>query len=309
MKKYLIIFPVMILSACAQSPAITYNPDDFINPNKVVVKTKQEKLPRPKVAATFGIGNDPKVVEAYHRFSQSGKLETINSEGFKTFAYDGRSHPIVACEPLKLCVVQLEQGEHINNINLGDSAHWLVSTSLVGTKANGSYQINVKPKLYDLATDMVITTNKRTYNIGLVSQKGNYTHVVNFYYPEETLDSAVASLQAEHQQAQASPVIHEMATADVNHMNFDYDIDGRSVSWKPRRAFDDGKKTYIQMPALSQRMDLPVLYLKKGRGMQLVNYRYKKPYYIIDGLFDKAYLVSGTGRDQEKIIIQNRYMG
>lgn len=308
MKKSLIILP-LILSACAKSPEITYNPDDFINPNKVVVKTKREVLPRPRVAATFGIGNDPKVIEAYHRFSQSGKLENIDSEGFKTYAYDGHTHPIVACEPLKLCVVQLEQGEHINNINLGDSAHWLVSTSLVGTQANGSYQINVKPKLYDLATDMVVTTNKRTYNIGLVSQKGNYTHVVNFYYPEETLATAVAELNVQQQQENASPIVTTMRSTDVGRMNFDYDIDGRHVAWRPLRAFDDGGKTYIQMPALSQRMDLPVLYLKKGRSMQLVNYRYKKPYYVIDGLFDTAYLVSGAGHDQTKVIIHNRHIG
>ncbi|MES2142123.1 MAG: hypothetical protein V4471_04460 [Pseudomonadota bacterium] len=60
--------------------------------------------------------------------------------------FDAYSRPIVVCTPLHLCVLQLEHGEKINNIDLGDAAHWLVSTSLIGSAENGSYQISVKPK-------------------------------------------------------------------------------------------------------------------------------------------------------------------
>ena len=69
--------------------------------------------------------------------------------------------------------------------------HWSVSISLIGSVGDGSYQVALKPKLYDNATDMVITTNKRTYNVGLVSKEGSFTHIVNFYYPQETLQNAV----------------------------------------------------------------------------------------------------------------------
>ena len=305
--RLLSLMSLLPLAACAPKADITYNPQDFINPNKVVLKTQQAKLPTPKVAATFGLGNDPKVVAAYKRFSRSGKFVSVDSEGFKTQAYDGHAHPIVACEPLRLCVVQLERGEHINNIDLGDSAHWLVSTSRIGRPGDGSYQITLKPTLYNIATDMVVTTDKRTYNIGLVSQKGHYTHVLNFYYPEETLSKAVAQLQVAHHQTSHSPVVSDVTQLNVNQINFDYSIKGDTVSWRPTRAFDDGDKTFIQMPPLSQRMDLPVLYLKKGRQTQLVNYRYKKPYYIIDGLFETAYLISGVGRHQAKVIISNQH--
>lgn len=299
------LLAVLPLAAC--STQVTYNPDDFINPNKVVVKTKQERLPTPKVAATYGIGNDPKVVEAYQRFTKTGKFPSIDSEGFKTYAYDGHSHPIVACEPLRLCVVQLEQGEQINNIDLGDSAHWLVSTSLIGTEQNGSYQITLKPKAYDISTDMVVTTDKRTYNIGLVSQKGHYTHVVNFYYPEEMLTNAVGKLHRTHHKIARTNPVSNTTIMNVNNVNFDYAIGGSRTAWRPTRVFDDGDKTFIQMPPISERMDLPVLYLKKGRSTQLVNYRYKRPYYIIDGLFDSAYLVTGAGSHQEKVIIKNQH--
>ncbi len=297
LKKIILILPLVGLAGCAKH--VTYNPTDFINPNREVVK-KEPVIPQ-KVHATFSLGNDPAVEKAYEKFAEKGVADNISSSGFKTFSYDAQKRPIVTCAPLHLCVVQLEQGESINNIELGDSADWLVSTALVGTKSAGSYQVAVKPKLFDIATDMVITTNKRTYNIGLLSQKGQTTHVARFYYPQETLDDANAQLNDVVDQSSADP-----ATAiDLKHLNFNYGLSGDAVSWKPTRAFDDGAKTFIQMPAISERFNLPVLYIQRNKQMALMNYRYKRPYYIVDGLFSKAFLISGKGSDQQRIEIDN----
>lgn len=212
----------LFLAACVSPPVVNYNPSDFINPNRIITEKTSIPLPTPKVAATFGFGNNPQVLKAYKEFTKKGMAKTINSEGFKTFAYDAYSHPIVACAPLHLCVLQLEHGEKINNIDLGDAAHWLVSVSLVGSTQDGSYQVSVKPKLYDMATDMVITTDKRTYNIGLVSQQGASTHVVNFYYPQETLSKAI---QQANQQANAplqQEVVAHSTHISVDQINFNY---------------------------------------------------------------------------------------
>ena len=86
-------------------------------------------------------------------------------------------------------------------------------------------------------------------------------------------------------------------------------IDGSYRSGEPRLIFDDGGKTYIQMPPMSERVDLPILYILRNSQKQLVNYRYKRPYYIIDGLFKTAYLISGKGSHQVKVIIRNRNFG
>ena len=53
-------------------------------------------------------------------------------------------------------MVQRESGEKINNIDLGDSINWLISTSLMGDANQGSYQIALKPKETEIATDMII---------------------------------------------------------------------------------------------------------------------------------------------------------
>ena len=78
------------------------------------------------------------------------------------------------------------------------------------------------------------------------------------------------------------------------------------MAWAPTRVFDDGDKTFIQMPVVSEELNLPVLYILCNKQLALVTYRYKKPYYIVDGLFSKAFLISGKGSDQQRLEIDNK---
>lgn len=291
---------------CTKRP-IVYSPNDFKKVNRVITQKQAVRLPHVKVNASYGMGNDPAVVKAYNRFIKRGVAKNVGANGFKTLAYQTYTHPIVDCAPLHLCVLQLEGNEKINNIDLGDSAHWMVSTSLVGGKQNGSYQIVLKPKKYDIATDMVIATNKRTYNVGLVSKKGATTHLVNFYYPEETLNHALSDLHQQQVVTTKQAVVATASALSVDKLNFNYRLSGDSPAWRPVRIFDDGQKTYIQMPQVASKLDLPVLYLLKDGQAELVNYRYKQPYYLIDGLFKSAYLVSGKGHQQVRVVIQNKH--
>ncbi len=298
-----------ILTGCASDEVVKYNPDDFINPNHVVTKQVPVHEAIPKVKATYGYGNDPQVVKAYDEFSKDGKSKDIDADGFVTLAYNRYSHPIIACEPLHLCVIQLEQGEVINDIQIGDQSHWLVSTARVGTANDGSYEVTLKPKRYNIATDIIITTDKRTYNIGLVSKRDAKTHVVTFYYPEETLQATATKAHDDETSGITAQTVSQSTNVALNHLNFNYKLKGDRPAWLPTRIFDDGDKTYIQMPPITERMDLPVLYIQKNKKLALVNYRYKQPYYIIDGLFQRAFLISGKGFHQEKVEIDNKNFG
>lgn len=287
--KIMTVLALGILGGCAKSPS------NFIPPQRANETVKE---PAPIIAATYGYGNDPAVIKAYQQYVKTGRAENIRSEGFKTFAYDAHSRPLAECAPFHLCVVQLEQGESINNIELGDSARWLIGRSLIGTAQQGSWQVAFKPKSYDLATDAVITTNKRTYNIGLVSRLGASTHVMNFYYPEETLSQSSDVVSSAP--STASPV-------NIAQLNFDYKIQGAHVVWRPSQVFDDGDKTFIKMPEMADRYDLPVLYIYRDKQTQIVNYRYRKPYYVVDGLFQAGILITGKGSHQVRVDILNRH--
>jgi type IV secretion system protein VirB9 len=93
---------------------------------------------------------------------------------------------------------------------------------------------------------------------------------------------------------------------NINNLDFDYNIKG-DASWKPTRVYNDGIKTYIQMPKNMLYNEAPIfLVLDQNDNNQLVNYRLKENNYIVDKLFNKGILIIGVGDDQEKISIERK---
>ncbi len=73
--------------------------------------------------------------------------------------------------------------------------------------------------------------------------------------------------------------------------------------WKPQRAFDDGEKVYIQFPPGIAQGELPPLFVIGAQGDgQLVNYRFRPPYYIVDRLFGAAELRLGGGKGTDGVV-------
>ena len=83
----------------------------------------------------------------------------------------------------------------------------------------------------------------------------------------------------------------------LEQIKFRYAISGDSPPWKPLRAFDDGERVYIQFPAGIAQGELPPLFVigPQGDG-QLVNYRFRSPYYVVDRLFGAAELRLGADK-------------
>jgi len=76
------------------------------------------------------------------------------------------------------------------------------------------------------------------------------------------------------------------------------------VAFKPVRVFNEGTHVYIQMPKAMKSDESPILLLlDKSGSPQMVNYRPKDDYYIVDKLFDKGILVVGSGSSQSKVTI------
>ncbi len=90
----------------------------------------------------------------------------------------------------------------------------------------------------------------------------------------------------------------------VEKMNFDYKVRGGDEHIRPLRVFDDGAKTFIQIPEELQHREMPVLVVVDGNGKgEMTNYRVKQQTYIVDRLFDRANLVLGTGKKRQKVEI------
>ncbi len=300
----------LLLGGCANQPMVTYNPDDFVNPNVVVKQTVKVPV-LPSVHATYGIGNDPAIVKAYQEYQKTGKMKTITGNGWITFPYSKNAKPIIACSPYHFCIVQLEAGEKLNSYGLGDTQNWKTNVFVTGAGKNASISIEFKPVQNKLSTDMTISTNKRTYLVGLVAKPNADTSVLRFYYPEETMIDNVALANHIQQANDRSQVIDSTSLSggtdvNLNHVSFNYKIKGDTPPWRPLRVFDDGNKTFIEMPAIASRFRLPILYLARNKKMQMVNYRYEKPYFVVDGLFSRAWLILGKGRDQTRVELFNQ---
>src|SRR3984957_17173153 len=94
------------------------------------------------------------------------------------------------------------------------------------------------------------------------------------------------------------------AVIAVEKVNFDYTIRGGDEHIRPVRVFDDGAKTFIQIPAELQHREAHVLLVvgNDGKG-EMTNYRVKDQTYIVDRLFDRANLVLGSGKKAQKVEI------
>jgi type IV secretion system protein VirB9 len=151
--------------------------------------------------------------------------------------------------------------------------------------------ILVKPTRVGLKTNLVITTNRRTYLLELSSTPQAWMASASWDYPKDRM----LALQKQAQQAQAAEPVN--SGVSLEQIKFRYAITGDSPSWKPLRAFDDGERVYIQFPVGIAQGELPPLFVIGSQGDgQLVNYRFRSPYYVVDRLFGAAELRLGLDK-------------
>ena len=199
----------------------------------------------------------------------------------------------VYTSPGRVTVVALQEGEELVTVSAGDTVRWIVGDTASGAGATLRVNILVKPTRVGLATNLVITTNRRTYLLELSSTPQAWMASVSWDYPKDR----ILALQKQAQQAQAAAPVDSGLT--LEQIRFRYVISGDSPPWKPLRAFDDGQRVYIQFPGGIAQGELPPLFVigPQGDG-QLVNYRFRSPYYVVDRLFGAAELRLGADKAQ-----------
>ena len=241
---------------------------------------------------------------------QEGIAPSRGRQGFIQFVF-GLNQPRVVCAVLQVCDIALQPGEQISGVNMGDSARWLLEPAVTGKGNTAIQHIIVKPLAVNLTTNMIVTTDRRTYNIQLRSHRSEYMAQVTFVYPEEALEKwkHIQNKAETEKMAQTLPETSEY----LGNLNFAYAVNG-DAPWKPVRVFNDGTKTIIQMPNSMAQSEAPTLLaIREKNGMfeddeqVLVNYRLQSNRFIVDGLPDKMMLVAGVGSGQDKITIEREH--
>jgi type IV secretion system protein TrbG len=229
-------------------------------------------------------------------WQQGRGLVTKGADGKVVFLY-GEIQPSVVCSPLQVCDIELQAGEVVRDVLVGDTVRWKVEPATSGAPGGQAIHLIVKPSEPGLVTSMVVTTSRRTYHIQLKSHHSQYMARVGFEYPED-ISASLAEVNA---RLEASIVPGAGVPADQ--LDFAFRIGG-NARWRPTRIYSDGMKTYIQFPSSLSGQDAPVLFVVSGGENRIVNYRMNGTMMVVDYNIDQAILVSGVGRAQEKITIR-----
>ncbi len=234
----------------------------------------------------------------------------IGEQGYVIYPY-GEVVPVITCRPLRMTDIALEPGESIMGIHAGDTTRWQFSPSQSMKNGLAVAHIVVKPLQPGISTNLLIHTDRRTYNLDFTSTDGaNYLRGVAFSYQSNgdlsslfvgntpAANSNNAGNKNSRSGSRSDKALEDEIQSGMNGVELDdlytqYKIDNKSkVDWRPDAVFDDGSKTYLRMPL--RMSETPAFYIVLDRKSTLANYRVKGRYYIVDRLFDKAYLRIGA---------------
>lgn len=293
----------LTLAACAaQQPA---------SPPLKLVAEAEPTAPAPPTPKQILAGQPAEVQEAVQKHDESGKWSIYRTAAYTLYPYNQGPRPVVDCAPLRTTDIQLQPGETITDVAIGDSERWMATPASSGDPRNPVPHLAMKPQAAGIETNLTIYTTKHIYHMALRSRGSHAMQEVQFYYPGELMtamkdsDSAAKAQpgSAANPAADDSGNVVEAANVDPAQLNFAYTVAGANVPWKPIRAFDDGAHVYIQMAPAMKASEAPALLVSAGSGTQMVNYRVKGNYYVVDRLLTDAILVSGVGRDQDRVTI------
>ena len=265
-------------------------------------------LPLPAQLKPLDTGKPaPEAVDPASRINQANAAARVQPvrNGFinavQVYPYSGGALFQVYTAPGEITDIALQEGEQLvgsGPVAAGDTVRWIVGDTESGAGATKKIHILVKPTRPELVTNLVINTDRRTYLLELRSTEKTYMASVSWQYPED-------QLIALRQQNQAAEAAAPIATGvDLAAINFRYVIEGDSPAWRPLRAFDDGQKVFIEFPSGIRQGEMPPLFvIGPAGGSELVNYRVKGNYYIVDRLFAAAELRLGDKDSERRVRI------
>jgi type IV secretion system protein VirB9 len=293
-----------------ETPTVPVMPDPRLKPAALMSddpalmpKLVEVKVPVPDPQLRFAhAGNKASAIRtgtAAIAAAQAGATTQPTSDGFlNAIQYYDYAPGIVytaVTSPGYVTTISLRPGEKLITASAGDTVRWIVDSVQSGSGDTAQTLLLIKPRKAGLQTNLLISTDQRVYALDLSSSdSGIYHTMIAWNYPFG--DVVMIRNQVAAQQAVAQATV---ATGlNLSKANFNYIILRQkhtpTPAWCPIRAFDDGQKTFIQFPPKVTVTEAPPLFVMGRNGdAQLVNYRVKGDWYIVDRLFDKAELRLG----------------
>ena len=254
---------------------------------------------RPVETARCSPDSQPETADPRARVAQANQEARVapTREGYlnaiQVWPYsEGALYQLYA-SPGRVTDIMLQEGEELVTVSAGDTVRWIVGDTTSASGAAQRTHVLVKPVRANLKTNLVITTSRRVYLLELTATEQTWMASVSWDYPHDRM----TALKNQAQRAEAAAPLAEGIA--LERLAFRYEITGDTPPWRPLRAFDDGERVYIQFPPGIAQGELPPIFVIGAVGdAQLVNYRYRAPYYIVDRLFGAAELRLGGDKAQ-----------
>ena len=231
---------------------------------------------------------------------QPARSGFINAMQVYPFA-DGALYQVYTA-PGHITDIALQPGEQLvgaGPVAAGDTVRWMIGDTESGAGGAKQVHILVKPTRAELTTNLVINTDRRTYHLELRATPATYMASVSWQFPQDQL---IALRRTNQEASAAQPISNGI---DLARVNFRYEVSGDRAPWRPLRAFDDGRQVFIEFPRGIAQGEMPPLFIvgAEGKTSELVNYRVRDNYMIVDRLFGAAELRFGTAKKQTRVRI------
>lgn len=298
----IVLLAATTLAGCATNRTPQFSYDDNVPLLPVVRPSATDDTPRPlhtppawtvaRGGATTGtaegrVGNANQAARIEPR--REGYYNAIQiypwSEGalFQIYAAVGQ-----------ITTIALEPGESLTGagpIAADDTARWIIGDSESRSGTTRRLHVLVKPTRADITTNLVITTDRRTYLIELRASDGTWMPAIAWAYP--------APPATQHVTAPAVPIIPAETAR-----NYRYSLSGDNPPWRPTTVFDDERCVYVVFPRGIIQGEMPPLFvIGLNSETEIVNSRIYQNVLIVDRLFGAAELRLGSGNRQKIVRI------
>ena len=246
---------------------------------------KLNKLEKAQASASdvgSGNGSINRLVNPGPQGNISYTQDARNAQNNSTmvFAYAPDQLYKIYCRTGYLTDISLHDGETIKFVGGGDTSAWAINSTVVGKTPH----IYIKPTVPTSTTNIIITTDKRSYQL-IVCTSDWYNPMVKWTYGQEE-----AQIDFEKKQSDEKNITTSVDVMSVDDLNFNYKVKTKGEAEKPEMVFDDGQKTVIRFKKNMNKM--PALFIREHghKTMSLTNYKLKDNAYMIDRLIDYAEL-------------------
>jgi type IV secretory pathway VirB9-like protein len=237
---------------------------------------------------------------------------------YQTAQYHENEETTVRCGVGLLCEITFEPGERLRKVVESQRSLWGTEITKSGSNPETPH-LYFKPTDKGLRENVAVSSDRREYQLFLVSENSDRRTYMRFLYGDEQrarerharhvreIADSYRRVHAQKVRKVASSYISAIDQACSSMPQAQWRMDRFPAEFVPRKVCQSKDHTYIAMPiGPTQSDDLPVVNLDTPDGTQYVYSRYDETnrVFVIDGTSANYVLISTSGRHQIRLRIQ-----